>query len=316
MQVVRGRTQVATTLGRRLRAPAVAIGNFDGVHRGHQALIQAARTAAQPQRGETVVLTFDPHPARLFAPKLAPPALTTLDRRLELLADAGADVVVVERFDATFASLEAEAFVRDVLVGDLGARDVVVGYDFSFGRGRQGNTGTLTSMGAALGLGVHIIPPVTADGLVCSSTKIREFVLEGRVEGARLLLGRPYEISGPVVRGAGRGRGLGIPTANVDAENELLPRPGIYAARARTLDGTAVVRPAALSVGTNPTFAGEGPGRLTIEAYLLDFDGDLYGARLRLELEAFLREERRFASVDQLVAQIHADIARTREIVT
>jgi riboflavin kinase/FMN adenylyltransferase len=166
-------------------------------------------------------------------------------------------------------------------------------------------------------MGVTVVPAVMAEGLVCSSTKIREFLLEGRVDGARLLLGRPFEITGAVVRGAGRGRGLGIPTANLRPEGELLPRTGIYAGRARTLDGSgdaaAGSHAAAISVGTNPTFV-PGTGELTVEAYLLDFDGDLYDRRLRLELLARLRDERRFASVDELLVQIHKDIARTREI--
>jgi riboflavin kinase/FMN adenylyltransferase len=314
MKVVRGRQRIAAELGRPLRAPTVAIGNFDGVHRGHQALVTAAAGLARGSGGEAVVLTFDPHPAHFFAPHLAPPMIMPLARRLELLAQFGAEVVVIESFDAAFAAIEADPFVEEVLGRDLGARHVVVGYDFSFGHGRHGTPAVLTSLGGRLGMGVTVIPPVTVDGLVCSSTKIREFVHEGRVDGAQLLLGRPFEVTGEVVRGAGRGRGLGIPTANLRPEGELLPRTGIYAARARSLDG-AVARPAAVSVGTNPTFV-PGASEITVEAYLLDFDGDLYGKRLRLELLARLREERRFASTEELIAQIHKDVARTREIAT
>jgi riboflavin kinase/FMN adenylyltransferase len=314
MKVIRGRKRITAELGRPLRAPCVAIGNFDGVHRGHQALVQTARAQASQGGGEAVVLTFDPHPAHFFAPHLAPPLIAPLERRLELLEAAGTEVVVIERFDAAFAALEAEPFVEEVLGRDLGARHVVVGYDFSFGHGRHGTPELLETLGRRLGMGVSVVPPVRADGVVCSSTKIREFVLEGRVEGAQLLLGRPFEITGEVVRGAGRGRGLGIPTANVRPEGELLPRTGIYAGWARTLDG-AVARPAAISIGTNPTFT-PGGRDVTVEAYLLDFDGDLYGSRLRLELLAHLRDERRFSSVDELLVQIHKDIARTREITT
>jgi riboflavin kinase/FMN adenylyltransferase len=314
MKVIRGRQRISAELGRPLRAPTVAIGNFDGVHRGHQALVRAATEHARGAGGEAVVLTFDPHPAHFFAPHLAPPLIMPLERRLELLADAGADVTVIESFDAAFAAIEAGAFVDEVLGRDLSARHVVVGYDFSFGHGRQGTPALLTELGGRLGIGVTVVPAVMADGLVCSSTKIREFVHEGRVDGARLLLGRPFELTGEVVRGAGRGRGLGIPTANVRSEGELLPRTGIYAGRARTLDG-GVVRSAAISIGTNPTFV-PGGSEITVEAYLLDFDADLYGQRLRLELVARLREERRFASVDELLVQIHKDIARTREILS
>jgi riboflavin kinase/FMN adenylyltransferase len=312
MKVVRGRQRIAAELGRPLRAPTVAIGNFDGVHRGHQALVRTARALARDAGGEAAVLTFDPHPAHFFAPHLAPPMIAPLERRLELLAEAGADVVVIETFDAAFAAIEADAFVATVLGRELGARHVVVGYDFSFGHGRHGTPALLTTLGHSLGLGVTVVPAVMADGLVCSSTKIREFVLEGRVDGARLLLGRPFEITGEVVRGAGRGRGLGIPTANLRPEGELLPRTGIYAAFAHKIgEGTRAV--AAVSIGTNPTFV-PGGNEITVEAHLLDFDGDLYGARLRLELLARLRDERRFASVDELMVQIRNDIARTREI--
>jgi len=328
MNVVRGRAALAAS-AHRPRAPAFAIGNFDGVHLGHQALLHAAREEAAPRAGEVAVLTFDPHPARLFAPALAPPLIVSLARRLELLAAAGADWVVVEPFTREFASIEAPAFVRDVLAGDLGARDIVVGYDFSFGKGRKGDARLLTSEGAALGIGVRIVPPVLAEGLTCSSTKVREFVLEGRVEGAAMVLGRPFEITGEVVRGAGRGRALGMPTANLRPESELLPRPGIYAGRAVILEeqegagGANGSRPAAaapapahlcaLSVGTNPTFTDA--GTLTVEAHLLDFDADLYGRRLRLEIVHRLRDERRFDSSAALMNQIADDIARTRQMV-
>jgi riboflavin kinase/FMN adenylyltransferase len=310
MKVVRGRGTLAGELGRPLRVPTVAIGNFDGVHLGHQALVATARERAQAAGGDTVVLTFDPHPARFFAPHLAPPMITPLPRRLELLAGAGADVIVIETFDAAFAALPASAFVEEVLARDLGARHLVVGYDFTFGQGRKGTAPLLIGLGKKLGVGVTVVPPVSAGGVVCSSTKIREFVLEGRVEGAKMLLGRPFEITGEVVRGAGRGRTFGIPTANVSPEGELLPRTGIYAARARS---GSIERPAAVSVGTNPTFT-SGEPHVTVEAYLLDFDGDLYGRRLELSMEARLRDERRFPSVDDLRREIDRDIARTREI--
>ncbi len=219
VHIIRGRQRVTSDLGRALRAPAVAIGNFDGVHLGHQALLATASRLAHAAGGETVVLTFDPHPARFLAPALAPPMLVTLERRMELLAEAGADAVVVEPFTAEFAALPADRFIAEVLRGDLDARHVVVGWDFTFGAGRQGNATTLASEGARLHMGVSIVPPVMVAGLVCSSTKIREFVLEGRVEGAAMLLGRPFEITGRVVHGVERGRTLGIPTANLDARS-------------------------------------------------------------------------------------------------
>jgi riboflavin kinase / FMN adenylyltransferase len=312
VRVVAGAAALAGQPG---RAPlAVAIGNFDGVHRGHQELVRVARARAAALGGEAGILTFDPHPARVFAPALAPPLIVSLERRLELLAAAGADVTIVEPFTRELAAVEAEDFVADVLATRIGAREIVVGYDFSFGRGRRGNPALLQALGAELGLGITIVSPVALDGLPCSSTKVRELVLEGRVEGAALLLGRPVEITGPVGRGAGRGRGLGVPTANVAPEAELLPRIGIYAARVHLLDATGGVvssHRAGLSVGSNPTFTGRS-GAVTVEAYLLDFDGDLYGRRLRLDVLHRLRDERRFDSIDALVAQIADDVAEVR----
>jgi riboflavin kinase / FMN adenylyltransferase len=296
---------------------AVAIGNFDGVHRGHQALLDEARARARQRGGASAVLTFAPHPARLFAPAKAPPLIMSLQRRLELLADAGIDVAIVEAFTPAFAAIEADEFVRRVLAQDLAAGDVVVGYDFSFGRGRAGNVARLTALGGELGLGVAVIPPVSIDGVPCSSTRVRQLCAEGDVRGAARLLSRPVEIEGRVVRGAARGRALGFPTANVVPEGELVPKLGIYAAWTRLLDGpmTGAVHQTALSIGRNPTFTGPGTAApVSVEAYLLDFDGDLYDRRVRLELVDRLRDEQRFESVDALIAQIHADVARVRGI--
>lgn len=310
MLILRGRARMAAD-GR--RPLSLAIGNCDGVHLGHQALVARARALADASGSRAAVMIFDPHPARYFAPALAPPLIQTIERRLDLLADAGAEVAIVEPFDAALAGLEAEAFVDEILARELGVRHVVVGQGFSFGRGRRGNAALLESLGRRLGLEVVIHPPVMVGGMVCSSTKIREFVLEGRVDGAQLLLGRPFEVVGTIVRGRGRGRRLGIPTANLQVEGELLPRSGIYAGLARRLDASPLARPAAVSVGTNPTFPDATPA-VTVEAHLLDFEGDLYGSRLRLELHARLRDERRFESPDELVAQIQEDVARTREL--
>lgn len=319
---------MAAALGRPLVRAAVAIGNFDGVHRGHQILIATARRLADTNAGDVVALTFDPHPARLLAPTLAPPLIVSLERRAELLGDAGADIVVVEPFTREFAGIEADAFAADVLRGDLHASHVVVGYDFSFGKGRRGDTAMLEALGARVGFGVSVVRRVSVHGLTCSSTKVREFALEGRVEGAEVLLGRPFEVTGLVTKGAGRGRGIGYPTANLVPDADLIPKAGIYAGRARIVDGGSTVRSGsgggdgaqrdvwacALSIGTNPTFVRE--GAMTVEAYLLDFEGDLYGRRLRVELVQRLRDELRFESVEALVTQIRADVDKTRELVS
>ena len=315
MHTVSGRHLIADTLGGALRSPAVAIGNFDGVHLGHRALLDEAIRLARASDGQSVALTFDPHPARFFAPALAPPMLTPLSRRIELLQQAGVDVVLVEPFTAEFAALPAECFVEQVLAKDIGARNVVVGADFSFGARRRGDAALLIGLGNRLGINVSVVPQVTASGLVCSSTKIREFVLEGRVEGAGLLLGRPFEIDGTVMPGAGRGRKLGIPTANLAPDGEILPKPGVYAGRACLLEGARTWHAAAISIGANPTFVSDRPEpELFVEAHLLDFSGDLYGARLRLAFCAHLRDQHRYAKVEELIAEIGRDIARTREL--
>lgn len=292
----------------------MAVGNFDGVHRGHQALCQTARRLAESTGGDVVALTFDPHPARVLAPKLAPPLILSLERRAELLGEAGIDIVVVEPFTRELASVEAESFAIDMLAGDLHAAHVVVGYDFSFGKGRRGDVTLLETLGARAGFGVSVVRRISVHGLTCSSTKVREFALEGRIEGAEVLLGRPFELTGVVTRGAGRGRTIGYPTANLQPEAELVPKGGIYAARARLLDGSGAVWPCALSIGTNPTFVEK--GTQVVEAHLIGFEGDLYGKRLRLEFVQRLRDELRFESVEALVAQIDEDVAKTRELVT
>jgi riboflavin kinase/FMN adenylyltransferase len=300
-----------TSLSRRLRNAVVAIGNFDGVHRGHAHIFREARRLATALGGEAVVLTFDPHPAKLLAPAYAPPLITPLSRKLELVAAEGIEVCVVEPFDRAFAARPADGFVREVLVDGLGAKHVVVGYDFTFGQKRSGNVQLLRELGAALGFELTVVPPVSVEGIVCSSTKVREFVLEGRVDGAALVLGRAPEVQGEVVRGDGRGRTIGVPTANVKPENELVPKNGVYAGWGERLsDGKRW--PAAINVGTNPTFV-DGI-KVRVEAHLLDCDEDLYGQRVRLGFVARLRDEERFASKEALVAQILKDVEATRTL--
>ncbi len=312
METFRGHT----SLPRRLRNAVVAIGNFDGVHRGHAHIFREAKRLATELGGEAVVLTFDPHPAKVLAPAYAPPLITPLARKLELIAAEGIDVTVVEPFDRAFAAKSPDEFVRGVLVDALGARHVVVGYDFTFGQKRAGNTQLLAEEGRALGFGLTVVPPVSVEGIVCSSTKVREFTLEGRIDGAALLLGRSAEVQGEVVHGDGRGRSIGVPTANLKLETELLPKNGVYAGWAELLDGHEPPRHfvAAINVGTNPTFI---DGRnVRVEAHLLDCDEDLYGRRLRVGFVERLRDEERFASREALVAQIGKDVEQTRTIMS
>lgn len=304
---------------RALRAPAVAIGNFDGVHRGHVALLERARAGAAAVGGQSVALTFEPHPAVVLAPHLAPRLLTTTPRKLELLAEAGLDACVVEPFDRDLAGLSAGEFAREVLAEAIGARRVVVGYDFTFGHKRSGTTATLRELGRELGFEVDVVDAFTVDGLVASSTRARGFVGEGNMAGARVLLGRNYDISGAVVRGAGRGRQLGVPTANIAPESPLLPASGIYAVWLQLLepaasgvgDDAGPRLAGAASLGTNPTFDGT---ELSLEVHVLDFDGDLYDRRVRVSFVERLRGERRYPGAAELLEQIARDIADTRRI--
>jgi riboflavin kinase/FMN adenylyltransferase len=291
------------------RGSAVAVGNFDGVHQGHQSLVRAAVASARPAGRDAVVLTFDPHPARVLRPELAPAALSTLAQKEELVAALGAPRLVVLEFDAAVAALAPEAFAREVLEGALGAREVVIGESFRFGRAREGDARRLAELGAKLGFAVQVVRPVLHAGRPISSSRVREALASGDVREAELLLGRPYALDAVVVHGEGRGGRIGIPTANLQPEGQLVPRPGVYAGRCR-LPGREIC-PAVVNVGRRPTFGG---GDLTVEAHLLDYEGDLYGARVRLAFSARLRDEQRFESVAALVARIREDVRTAREL--
>lgn len=295
-------------------AAIVAIGNFDGVHLGHRALLQRARAIADARGGRVAVLTFDPHPAAVLAPHALPPMLASLDRRVELLGECGADVVVVEPFTRELAAASATAFIEDIVVGSLGATAIVVGYDFAYGAGRTGTVDSLRSHGAALGIEVDIVPAVEVGGEIASSTRIRNHLLDGDSLAAARLLGRAWDIDGVVVHGAKRGRTIGVPTANVRPSGELVIRPGIYAVQLEIDPSLGVTLPAVASYGKNPTFV-QG-GELVLEVHVLDWDGDLYDRRVRTKFAARLRDEAVFTSTDALIEQIRADIAAARAILT
>ena len=303
MQVVYGHRNAPAWDG-----AAIAVGNFDGVHAGHRALIARARELAAAHQARTVALTFDPHPSALLAPAHAPSMLTSLARRVELLAEAGVDAVVVEPFTRALADVAAEAFVDDLLIAALRARAIVVGYDFSYGQGRTGTAETLRAHGVHAGIAVAIVPPVTVDGEIAASTKIRGHLHAGDLARAERMLGRPWDVDGVVVHGAERGRAIGVPTANITPEVELAIAPGIYAVTLGVDGGPAM--PAVASLGTNPTFVDA--GRLVLEVHVLDWSGDLYDRRVRTTFVARLRDELKFDSVEALVAQIQRDIAGAR----
>jgi len=278
----------------------VAPGNYDGVHVGHRALVDAARELAED--GERVtVLTFDPHPARVLAPLRAPELLTTVARRKALLLGAGADLVRVQRFDRAFASRAPMAFIEELLRAELRATGVIVGADFRFGKDRAGGVQTLREAG----LRVRLVDAVERGGSVVSSTRIRACVRDGRVEEATRLLTRVHDVGGTVVEGFRRGRTIGFPTANLDAEPVLLPADGVYSVVARV--GGELLKGVA-NLGVRPTVDA---GR-SVEAHFLDFDGDLYGQEIRLGFVTRLRDEMKFDGLPALKAQIAADVVRAR----
>jgi riboflavin kinase/FMN adenylyltransferase len=295
----------------------VTIGVFDGVHRGHQATIGHTVRRARELGVRSVVLTFDPHPAEVVRPGSHPAVLTGPARKAELIEALGVDVLCVVPFTPDFSRLSAEAFVHDVLVEHLHATLVVVGENFRFGHRAAGDVTLLTRLGRTFGFGVESAPLVATDRTVFSSTYIRACVDAGDVAAAAEALGRPHRIEGVVVRGDQRGRELGFPTANLLCHRHAaVPADGVYAAwlvrhGAHPDLARRQALPAAVSIGTNPTFSGR---ERRVEAYVLDFAGDLYGERLALDLVAHLREQRRYDGIEPLVAQITQDVADTRQV--
>jgi riboflavin kinase/FMN adenylyltransferase len=286
----------------------IALGTFDGVHRGHQALLREAVRRAGDRGGPSAAVTFDPHPLQVIAPPPEPFLLTTLDERLDLLAACGLDLTYVIHFDDAFRRLDAREWV-DLLHRRVGMAEVICGANYTYGRDRGGNVDLLRARAAVLGFAVHLAAQVHVGGVLVSSTLIRRLLRAGDVQEAARFLGRWYALEGLVERGDARGRSLGFPTANLAVPDEkLIPGAGIYAAFATTEGG---LHQAAVSVGTRPTF---GPGALTVEAYLLDFSGDLYGRRVSLRFARRLREEIAFTSEAALVRQIEEDVAETRRV--
>jgi riboflavin kinase / FMN adenylyltransferase len=294
------------------RERSIALGSFDGVHLGHQRVIRAAVEAAQERGLGSAVVTFQPHPMRVLRPDKAPPELSSPSRQAALVTELGVDELVLVRFSPAFAQLEHASFSESVLAGALRTRHVVVGANFRYGHGARGTPEDLRAEGEALGFGVEVAPLMQLDGERVSSSRIRALLGEGDVQGAARLLGRPPWVEGAVVRGEGRGRGLGFPTANVGLPpRSVMPGRGVYAGRA-VLPG--LDRPAAINVGWNPQFQDDRT-RVRVEAHLLDFDGDLYGLPIRVELEHRLRDELRFESVEALVEQMRRDVEETRRLV-
>jgi len=293
------------------RQPVLALGNFDGVHRGHRKILERVCRVAGERGATSVVMTFDPHPPRVVRPDKAPPLLMTKPQKLEAIADAGVQGAAIVRFSLELSHWDPEAFVRTVLVDWLHVGEVWVGANFLFGHDRSGNFSLLRILGGRYGFKAEKIDPVRYKDFVVSSTRVRRLVSEGRVDEAGALLGHQYFVDGIVMRGDQRGRTLGFPTANLCTENELLPPHGVYATTARV---GPIVFPAVTNVGTRPTV--DQSGRTVIETHIFNLDRDLYGQSIRIGFVQRLRDERAFESLDVLRAQIDADCQRARVLFT
>jgi riboflavin kinase/FMN adenylyltransferase len=291
--------------------PVLALGNFDGLHRGHLKIVERVKRAAAEHGGVAMAMTFDPHPPRVVRPDKAPPLLMTKEQRLEALTRSGIHCIAVVRFTKELSRWEPETFVRTVLVEWLRVSEVWVGANFLFGQERSGNFTLLRTLGQRYGFRAEKIDPVRYKEFVVSSTRIRRLISEGRMDEAAALLGHPYSLVGTIVGGHRRGRELGFPTANLHTPNELIPPHGVYAT---TLTVEGVVHAAITSIGVNPTF-GDG-GQTTIETHVLRFEGDLYGREVQLGFVQRLRDERRFDDVDGLRAQMEADRRRAERLFT
>ncbi len=293
--------------GLALQKSVATLGNFDGIHLGHRALIEGAVGDGRALGVPAVVLTFEPHPLKVLAPGRAPKMILAHKDKMQMLQALGVDIVVVQHFDPAFAGIAAEQFVRRFLVERLRSAKIWVGRDFRFGQGRKGRAEDLKRWGGESGFEVAIVEPILVDGARVSSSRAREWIEAGQVDRVPSLLGRYHFVSGRVVTGRRRGRDLGFPTANIAARTELIPRDGIYATIFHLGEKDL---PSVSSVGTNPTF---GAGPRTVESFILNFSGDIYGAPVRLSFVKRLRDERAFSSAESLVAEIARDVERARE---
>jgi riboflavin kinase / FMN adenylyltransferase len=306
MEILRVREKVYQTFS----APSVALGNFDGVHLGHQQILKRTVETAHRKGRDAVVYTFDPHPRLVL--RLVPeiPRITTPRERADILEHLGIDVLVLAEFTREFAMQTPEEFVQNVLAEELGTRNLFIGENYRFGKGRSGTPQTLKKMAPELGFTVHVVPPVRIDDTVVSSSRIREYLIHGDIREANLLLGREFTIEGRVIHGHHRGKAIGFPTANIKPEVKLHPPEGVYAVYCRTDEG---IHKGVMNIGSNPTFRDR---RVSYEVHILDFDQDLYGQNIRVYLVERLRPEMKFSGVEELKEQIQRDVDRSRGIIT
>jgi len=292
-----------------LSNPVLTIGNFDGVHKGHLALFDRVKERAKAIGGQSIVMTFEPHPLKVMRPANGPQLITHTGQKLELIEKAGIDIIVCVSFDRDFAAIPAREFVNNILVQKIGIKEIVVGYDYTFGHNREGDINLLREIGNDFGFVVHLVGPIEIDHTLVSSTSIRRLVQEGRLEEARVLLGRDFEVQGTVVKGQNRGgRLLGFPTANLNPHGELLPKRGVYAVKLLIDD---VFYKGVTNVGYNPTFGDTG---LTVETHVLDYSGELMGKTIKVHFIKRLRDEKTFKTLEELSEQIAQDIARAKEV--
>ena len=290
-----------------LRAPIATIGNFDGLHRGHQAIVRTVLSRSRETGGSSLLITFDPHPLKILAPERAPRMLTTRRQKLALIDSTGLEFLLILPFTVELAEVTAEQFVRQYLAEGLGVKEVHVGANFNFGRDRAGNAEMLIRLCGEVGIRAAQVEEVRSLDSPISSSRIRRAIQSGEVELARELLGRPYVIEGTVIHGESRGARLGFPTANLESPNELMPQDGVYVTEA-ALDG--VPHPAVTNIGSRPTFAA---ASYAVETHILDAPGDLYGQPIEVRFLARLRPELKFDSAEALVAQVRKDVQRARD---
>jgi riboflavin kinase/FMN adenylyltransferase len=288
--------------------PVVALGNFDGVHVGHQTILKVALERAHATGGSALAVTFDPLPAKVLNPNRAPRLILTPDDKHELLRSFGLRGVIVLTFSRELSMVSPEDFVREYLCRRIGARIVVVGHNVSFGHARAGNAEVMQQLGRKLGFEATVVGPIERDGIVVSSTQVREMIAAGNMNRTAILLGRPHFLRGPVVHGRERGRTIGFPTANIESRTECLPPDGVYATRVVMEEGSY---PSITNIGMRPTF---GEPQRTIEAHIFEFNRDIYGREIKLEITERIRPERKFESAQALAAQIAADLQRAKEI--
>lgn len=291
-----------------LDASVVTIGNFDGVHRGHAEIFAHLKRKSMALGVPSVVVTFEPHPLKILAPESAPSLITTFEQKTALIAESGVDYLVVVPFTKEFSQVTANDFVLKVLCKPLGMRHIIIGHDYAFGRGREGNFSTLERLGALNGFTLEDIPPIGADGVIFSSSLVRSSVAEGDMVAASRILGRCYQITGTVVHGREIGQALGFPTANIATPNELLPPDGVYAVMAQ-VDGRRIK--GACNIGCNPTFGGNSR---TVEVFLLDFSDHIYDHEVKVDFVQRVRPEQRFPDVAALKSAIGQDVVQTRII--